>query len=75
MYDDSDNTLNAFQMQTKVIVIIACGNAHSSIVGRKIISHKIQVYSYEDASLYSADWKFLNKDIFNPSGGQDDVFG
>jgi hypothetical protein len=74
MYDDSANTLNAFQMQTKAIVIIACGNAHSTIAGRKIISHKTQVYSYEDAGLHTADCRFLTKDIFNPSGKTKKMF-
>jgi len=68
MYDASDNTLNAFQMPKKAAVIMARGNTNSSIAGRKIISHKIEVYSNEDASLRTADCNFLNKDIFKPSG-------
>jgi len=64
MYDASDNTLNAFQMPKKAVVITACGNKNSSIAGRKIISHKMEVYSNEDASLRTADCNFLNKNIF-----------
>ena len=55
MYDASDNTLNAFQMPKKAVVITACGNTTSSIAGRKIISHKIEVYGNEDASLSTAE--------------------
>jgi hypothetical protein len=55
MHDAPDNTLNAFQMPKKAVVITACGNTNSSIAGRKIIGHKTEVYSNEDASLGSAD--------------------
>jgi hypothetical protein len=51
MYDGSDNILNAFQMQTKAIVIMACENAKTHTADRKIISHKIEVYSNKDDSL------------------------
>jgi hypothetical protein len=68
MHDASDNTLNAFQMPKKAVVITVCGYMNSSIAGRKIISHKIEVYCNEDASLRTADWNFLHKDIFKSSG-------
>jgi len=68
MYDASDNTLNAFQMPKKAVIITACGNSNSSIAGRKIISHKIEVYSNEDASLRTADCNVVNQDIFKSSG-------
>jgi hypothetical protein len=67
MYDASDNTLNAFQMPKKAVVITAGGNTNSSIAGHKIISHKIEVYSNEDASRRAADSSLLNKDIFKSS--------
>ena len=62
MHEASDNTLNAFQMQTKAIIIIACGNKMSRNASRKVISHKIEVYSNEDSRLRTADCNFLNKD-------------
>jgi hypothetical protein len=43
MYDASDNTLNTFEMPKKAAVITACGSTNSSIAGRKLISHKIEV--------------------------------
>jgi len=46
-------------MPKKAAVIIARGSTNSSIAGLKIISHKMEVYSNDDASLRTADCNFL----------------